>query len=160
MSRYKVYSYQVQIVQAMTGGSIGQGVGSEVLYKKERDPHYTYPSVFGNHRPIFYNLSNITWFNGQSNDIYWSKHRRINRDYTYPNYFGAEAWYLQLSNVPFCISQSSNKTEYWLLNRRINKEYLYPSFFMNIKRIPTSQWVCDTVSTDNSWTCDVLSEND
>lgn len=143
-----------------TASTKEHGNYGNVVYKQITPPHYIYPSVFGNHRPIFYNLSNITWFNGQSNDIYWSQHKRKNREYLYPNYFGAEAWFLQLSNVPFLISSLSNKTEYWLLNRRINKEYLYPSFFMNIKRIPTTQWSCDTVSTDDSWTCETQSEND
>ncbi len=159
MSRYKIYSYQVQIVQAMTGGSIGQGVGSEVLYKKAREPHYTYPSVFGNHPPIFYDLKNLPWLIGQSNDIYWSQHRRKNREYLYPNYFGEEAWFYQLSNVPFIISQFANSIEYWSKHRRVNRDYTYPSFFMNIKKIPTSQWSCDTVSADDSWTCETVSED-
>src|SRR3972149_6414196 len=57
-------------------------------YPRERDRrHYRYQSSFGNHPPIFYDLKNLPWLIGQSNDIYWSKHRRVNRDYTYPSFF-------------------------------------------------------------------------
>ncbi len=152
MSKYKVYSYQTLIVQAMTGGSIGQGVGSDVLYKKVTPPHYSYQSFFGT-VSTFYNLKNIYGIITQNNAEYWTKHRRANRDYLYPNYFGGEAWYYQLSNVPFILTQSSNKTEYWLLNRRKNKDYMYPSLFMNVKLLGTPAWSCDTVSSDDEWTC-------
>lgn len=153
MSRYKVYSYQVQIVQAMAGASIGQGVGSEVLYKKVTPPHYTYQSVFGNHPPIFFNLSNVPWAIGYSNEIYWSQHRRKNRDYLYPSYFGAEAWFGYFLNVSFQFGMFQFSTEYWTKHRRVNREYSYPSFFMNLKTVPTYDWSCTTVDTTDKWSC-------
>ncbi len=115
-------------------------------YPRKRDRrHYRYESVFGNHPPIFYDLKNIPWIVGQSNDIYWSKHRRKNRDYIYPNYFGREAWFYNLKNVPWCISWFANKTEYWSKHRRVNRDYIWPSFFMNVKTIPSKRtiWVTE-----------------
>ncbi len=43
---YKIYSYQHIIVQAMSGANIGQGTGSEVLYKQVTPTHYSYESFF------------------------------------------------------------------------------------------------------------------
>src|SRR4030065_289128 len=115
-------------------------------YPRDKDRrHYAYQSSFGNHPPIFKIFGRFPWFIGQSSDIYWSKHRRENRDYLYPNYFGSEAWFYNLKNLPWCISWFSNKTEYWLKHRRVNRDYIYPSFFMCIKTIPSevTTWVTE-----------------
>lgn len=124
------------------------------IYPRKRDKRrYGYQSNFGNHPPIFYDLKNIPYFIGQSNDIYWSKHRRKNRGYIYPNYFGSEAWFKNLKNLHWGTTQFSNKLEYWTKHRRINREYRYPSFFMNIQFLSTN-WSCNTLSTDDTWTCE------
>src|SRR3972149_10310173 len=128
-------------------------------YPRDRDRrHYRYQSSFGNHPPIFKIFRRFPWLIGQSNDIYWSKHRRKNRDYTYPNYFGSEAWFKNLSNIPWCMSWFSNKTEYWSKHRRVNRDYTYPSFFMNINTIPSYKWSCETLSEGDVWTCETLDE--
>ena len=126
-------------------------------YPRERDRrHYRYQSSFGNHPPIFYDLKNLPWFIGQSNDIYWSKHRRKNRDYLYPNYFGDVAWFYNLKNLQSIIGQSNDF--YWSKHRRINRDYIYPSFFMNINTIPSYKWSCETLSEGDVWTCETLDE--
>ncbi len=110
-------------------------------YPRDKDRrHYAYQSSFGNHPPIFKIFGRFPWFIGQSSDIYWSKHRRENRDYLYPNYFGSEAWFYNLKNLPWFIGQSNDI--YWSKHRRKNKDYLYPDYFgseawfKNLKNVP------------------------
>lgn len=121
-------------------------------YPRKRDKRwYSYQSAFGNHPPIFYDLKNIPWFIGQSNDTYWLKHRRKNREYRYPYSFGNEAWFKNLKNISSIFGQSNDI--YWSKHRRKNKEYRYSSFFMKLNFLDTN-WSCDTLSTDDTWTCE------
>ncbi len=77
--------------------------------------------------------------------------KRDRRHYNYQSSFNAVGTFYNIFNVPFIHTVSV--TEYWTKNRRKWVEYLYPSFFMNIKRIPTYRWSCESFEKSDEWTC-------